>query len=294
MILSSFASRVFLLCSSLLGVRGYSNFEIIVPSTTQTAFFGQPVVLPCTFPVGPTWTLDSTVITWQRGQEVVHSFYHMRNQLSQQSSHYTNRTSLYLSEIAKGNASLRLDNATLGDIGQYACSVSTNVGSQKKSFPLKVAAWYPEPELQISTSAGSAVVLLTTEGGFPSPTLQWFNSSSVEDVTNKTVTNITQDKDSGLYQVTSSLQLHWPSNSTLIFILRNQELQQEVRRSIRLLSDFGDEVCSSRNRNFVLWPILCVSVTLLTLGLWLLFHRRQKTLNCELHRQNCLELISTS
>lgn len=83
--------------------------------------------------------MGSSVITWQRGLEVVHSFYHSRDQLDRQNPHYVNRTSLYREEMAKGNASLRLDQVTLEDEGLYTCSVSTQIGSQKKSFRLKVA-----------------------------------------------------------------------------------------------------------------------------------------------------------
>lgn len=115
------------------------EFEISVPREPQLAIVGQYVVLDCSFPVGKAWDLDNSVITWQRGLEVIHSFYHGQDQLDRQSSHYTNRTSLYHSEMERGNASLRLDRTNLGDKGDYTCSVSTLLGSETKTFALKLA-----------------------------------------------------------------------------------------------------------------------------------------------------------
>jgi len=41
--------------------------------------------------------------------------------------------------MATGNASLKLDRVTLQDAGVYTCSISTNTGSQKKSFKMNIA-----------------------------------------------------------------------------------------------------------------------------------------------------------
>ena len=110
---------------------------------------GQPVVLPCSFSVGNVWQPESIVITWQRGLEVVHSFYYNRDQLKRQSPHYVNRTSLYHSEMQKGNASLRLENVTIEDRGEYICYVRSQLGSERKIFPLKVAGNYNQYVLRM-------------------------------------------------------------------------------------------------------------------------------------------------
>uniref|UniRef100_A0A671MJX6 Ig-like domain-containing protein n=1 Tax=Sinocyclocheilus anshuiensis TaxID=1608454 RepID=A0A671MJX6_9TELE len=109
-----------------------AEFEITVPRDTVTGFYSEELILPCTFPADSSWDLRSTVITWQRGLDVVHSFYHSQNQLDLQNRHYVKRTSLFSQEMAQGNASLKLDKVTLQDAGVYTCSVSTNTGSQKK------------------------------------------------------------------------------------------------------------------------------------------------------------------
>lgn len=115
-----------------------AEFEITVPRGPVTGFYGEALILPCTFPVD-SWDLSSTVITWQRGLDVVHSFYYSRDQLDRQNPHYVNRTSLFIQEMAGGNASLKLERVTLQDSGVYTCSISTNTGSQKKSFRVNIA-----------------------------------------------------------------------------------------------------------------------------------------------------------
>ncbi|XP_031436181.2 butyrophilin-like protein 8 isoform X2 [Clupea harengus] len=245
-----------------------SEFKVTVPSSLVVTL-GQPVVLPCSFSVGNVWQPESIVITWQRGLEVVHSFYYNRDQLKRQSPHYVKRTSLYQSEMQKGNASLRLENVTIEDRGEYICSVSSQLGSERKSFPLKVAALYSEPVLQFSVQPGSVTVLLTSGGGFPAPTLSWLQDH--EDLTNSTETRLTRDTLSGLYNVYSTLTLKDNTIATLSFILRNEDLMEEIRRNISLPESEGDlPKASQRMRELILLPVLLVFILLAVLGLLLL------------------------
>ncbi|XP_041710258.2 CD276 antigen-like [Coregonus clupeaformis] len=227
------AQRCFV--SLLIIKASYSvEFEISVPSEPQLAIVGQHAVLDCSFPVGKAWDLDNSVITWQRGLEVIHSFYHGQDKLDRQSSHYANRTSLYHSELERGNASLRLERTNLGDKGDYTCSVSTLLGSETKTFALKLAAYYPEPHLTFTASPRDVELLLTSQGGYPRPSVHWLDDSG-DDVTNNTVTNISEDTQ-GLYTVFSTLNLQGQVNETITFVLKNKDLGQEIRREITLYS----------------------------------------------------------
>ncbi|KAL6488115.1 hypothetical protein MHYP_G00047410 [Metynnis hypsauchen] len=261
----------------LSGVSSYTEFEISVPSGGQVGVYGQSVVLFCSFPTGGSWDVSSSVITWQRGLEVVHSFYHSQDQLDRQHPHYANRTSLYHQEMAKGNASLRLDRVTLEDDGIYTCSVSTQIGSQKKSFRLRVAAFYPEPHLHINLlSNGQVDLLLTSQGGYPSPSLQWLMGNT-EDVTEETQTQLEQDQHTRLYSVNSKLNLTRGTNSSITFILKNKELGQEIRRNIDLFLEDGAGGPLSGDR--VHYVVLGALITVLTVSLaWLIcfFIRRRK------------------
>ncbi|KTF95008.1 hypothetical protein cypCar_00010643, partial [Cyprinus carpio] len=219
------------------------EFEITVPRDTVTGFYSEALILRCSFPVDSSWDLQSTVITWQRGLDVVHRFYYSQDQLDRQNQHFVNRTSLFIQEMARGNASLRLDKVTLQDAGVYTCSISTNTGSQKKSFGVKIAAFYSEPRLQFSLLTDGVNLLVTSDGGYPSPTLQWLMQNS--DITNRTQTHIAQDTQTGLYVVSSWLNLTKGTKTFLTFILHNNPLGQDLRRDIQL--DLGKEGLSKTN-----------------------------------------------
>ncbi|XP_047668961.1 CD276 antigen-like isoform X1 [Tachysurus fulvidraco] len=223
----------------LHGVSSYTEFEISVPTRVQMGVYGEAVHLSCVFPVSGSWDANSSMIMWLHNLEVVHSFFHGRDQPQHQSQTYANRTSLFHQEMKRGNASLRLDRTTLEDAGEYTCSVSTRLGRQSKSFHLKVAAFYPEPRLQISVlSDGHMEVLATSEGGFPSPSLQWLMGNA-RDVTNHTHTQLSKDYHTGLYSVNSKLNLNVTVNSSITFIMKNPDLDQTIRRSIDLFSENG-------------------------------------------------------
>ncbi|CDQ68664.1 unnamed protein product [Oncorhynchus mykiss] len=210
-----------------------TEFETTVPSETQLAILGQHIVLDCSFPVDKQWDPTRCQIEWKLDKVVVHSFYYGQDHLNDQSSRYVNRTSLYHSDIQKGNASLRLERATLGDEGNYTCTVHTEMGPKRTSVSLKLAAFYPEPRLKFSTSACGVELLLTTEG-YPRPSVQWLTVSG-EDVGDDTVTHLSQDTQ-GLYTVSSTVSLQGAVNKTLTFVLKNEALGQEIRRNITLLS----------------------------------------------------------
>ncbi|XP_052428706.1 CD276 antigen isoform X4 [Carassius gibelio] len=270
------------LCLSLLLFKAscFTEFEITVPRDTVTGFYGEALILSCSFPVDSSWDLKSTVITWQRGLDVVHRFYYSQDQLDRQNRHFVNRTSLFIQEMARGNASLRLDKVTVQDAGVYTCSVSTNTGSQKKSFGVKIGAFYSEPRLQFSVLTDGVNLLVTSDGGYPSPTLQWLMENS--DITNQTQTRLMQDTQSGLYVVSSWINLTNVSNSSLTFLLHNTPLRQDIRRDIQLYSDKSKRQGESAYRCHGCSIFIPVILLLLLIGMSVLFvfitgKRREQT-----------------
>ncbi|KAL1262710.1 hypothetical protein QQF64_005449 [Cirrhinus molitorella] len=254
----------------------YAEFEITVPRETLTGFYGEVLILPCMFPVDSSWDLKSTVITWQRGLDVVHSFYYSQDQLDRQNRHYVNRTSLFSQEMSGGNASLKLDNVTLQDTGMFTCSVSTNTGSQKKSFGVKIAAFYSEPRLQFSMLTDGLNLLVTSVGGYPSPTLQWLMENS--DITNQTQTHLMQDTQTGLYVVSSWINFTKVTNSSLTFILHNKPLGQDIRRDIHLYSDKSErqeESAYKYQECCIFIPVILLLLVMMTV-LFVFIKRRRK------------------
>ncbi|XP_026795290.3 CD276 antigen isoform X2 [Pangasianodon hypophthalmus] len=258
-----------------------TEFEISVPTRVQMAVYGEAVLLSCTFPVSGSWDAGSSVITWQRHLEVVHSFFHGRDHPRYQSPRYANRTSLFHQEMNKGNASLRLDRTTLEDAGEYTCSISTQLGSQMKSFGLKVAAFYTEPRLHISMlNDGHVEVRVTSEGGYPSPSLQWLMGNE-SDITNVTHTQLRQDQHTRLYSVNSKLNLSGTVNSSITFIMKNPDLGQEIRRNIDLLSENGrhDEYKQKVSALFLLGLLTGVVFILFVISV-VIFLRQKRLFKC--------------
>ncbi|XP_064156970.1 CD276 antigen-like isoform X2 [Anguilla rostrata] len=248
-----------------------AEFEIKVPSAPLVAIHGHSTVLSCTFPVNGAFDLGSSVITWRRHLEVVHSFYHSRDQLDLQSRRYANRTSLYHSELEWGNASLRLDRTTPEDAGEYSCSVRTLTGSQKKSFPVKIAAFYTEPHPQVRISPQSVELKLTSRG-YPAPKVRWLDARGAE-LSTGTQTQLLTDTQ-GLYVVSSSLTQERGANSTLTFLLWNEDLHQEIRREFSLLEAAIVLRDESRSALYALLPVAILTV-LGILGIILFLKKRR-------------------
>ncbi|XDV50592.1 hypothetical protein PO909_019628 [Leuciscus waleckii] len=265
--------KLFSLSLLLFEASCFTEFEITVPRGPVTGFYGEALILPCTFPVD-SWDLSSTVITWQRKLDVVHSFYYSRDQLDRQNPHYGKRTSLFIQEMATGNASLKLDRVTLLDAGVYTCSISTNTGSQKKSFKVNIAAFYSEPRLQFSMLTDRLNLLVTSDGGYPSPKLQWLMENS--DITNQTQTHFMQDTQTGLYIVSSWINLTEVTNSSLTFILHNKPLGQDIRREIQLYSDKTRREGQSAYRCHGCSILISVILLLIVMGLLFVFITRRR------------------
>ncbi|XP_047665688.1 CD276 antigen-like isoform X2 [Tachysurus fulvidraco] len=262
----------------LLSLEGQSvaEFEISLPTRVQVGVYGEAVHLSCVFTVSGSWDANSSVIMWLHNLEVVHSFYHNRDQPQHQSRRYANRTSLFHQEMKKGNASLRLDRTTLEDAGEYTCSVSTRLGRQRKSFHLKVAAFYPEPRLQISVLRdGHMEVLVTSEGGFPSPSLQWVMGNA-RDVTNHTHTQLSKDYHTGLYSVNSKLILNVTVNSSITFIMKNPDLDQTIRRIINLFSENGGFDQRNQRAGLIVLSVVVVMLLPVIISLIILQYRMMK------------------
>ncbi|XP_058868346.1 uncharacterized protein LOC117967172 [Acipenser ruthenus] len=96
-----------------------------VPSSVKCTA-GQDCILSCTFNyTAGGWNEKSGVI-WRRAESehIVHRIRNNTDQLADQSPQYVSRTSLFDSELQRGNASLLLRRVREGDAGKYKCSVN--------------------------------------------------------------------------------------------------------------------------------------------------------------------------
>uniref|UniRef100_A0A452SP59 HHLA2 member of B7 family n=1 Tax=Ursus americanus TaxID=9643 RepID=A0A452SP59_URSAM len=97
---------------------------------------GEDIILPCSFESEP-----EVVIHWKNQDKYAYSYYKDRDYLENQDHKYTNRTSLFHSEIHNGNASLSLRRLSLLDEGIYVCYVGTTSRKIINKVVLKVGVF---------------------------------------------------------------------------------------------------------------------------------------------------------
>ncbi|KAI5611712.1 hypothetical protein C0J50_1353 [Silurus asotus] len=252
------------------------GFEVIAPADRVLVIRGQPAILGCQFTPDSKSDLSPLVITWQREEnaEVIHSFYYQKHQLDFQSPYYRNRTTLFVSELHKGNATLRIEPVEPRDTGGYQCIVSNTKGTDKASMRLEYGAFYTEPRLSISRS-GSTIKLLYEAEGFPKPEVKWFgeNGEVLRDHTQFSEEVDGVGRAVGLYHVKSSYVSLSPSLN-VTFTLKNQLLNQNLLRPISII--YGEESCHGESNTTAL-VVVCVLCALLLLFIIALLIKIKRT-----------------
>uniref|UniRef100_H2ZXX6 Ig-like domain-containing protein n=1 Tax=Latimeria chalumnae TaxID=7897 RepID=H2ZXX6_LATCH len=212
---------------------------VAVVSSPPVALYGSDVILSCMFPHKPDSGTRHVTINWERNNpsgpgRVVHSYYYQRDQLDLQDEAYRNRTRIFLEEVRKGNASLKLMRVRLEDEGRYACYVGNEQDHVEHSTDLVVAvkAPYTEPNLNfdLSNQDDHVLLVLTSSGGYPSAAIQWLNEAG-SDITEKS--NTTQSADeTGRFRIGSEVVFPAVENLSYTFVLENRALQQRITRPV--------------------------------------------------------------
>ncbi|KAF4089890.1 hypothetical protein AMELA_G00043370 [Ameiurus melas] len=252
-----------------------AGFKVSVPAGPLVAVRGQPVLLGCEFTPYSTPDLSSLVVTWQRVEDsrIIHSFYYERNQLDLQSSDYRNRTTILVSELRKGNATLRIDPVGPRDAGGYLCTVSNEKGTDKGQVRLEYGAFYTEPRLSVNMN-GSTVTLLYEAEGFPKPEVGWFGEDG-EVLGHHT--ELTDDADGpggtvGLYYLKSS-HVSQSSSLNVTFTLKNQLLDQNLLKPVNITYGRQSHVCGANATILIVLSVLCVLLILCVIVLLIKIRR---------------------
>ncbi|XP_017573699.1 CD276 antigen-like [Pygocentrus nattereri] len=243
------------LVSALCLVVRCAAFKVTAPAGRLVGVRGQPAVLGCEFTPDSNLDLSTLVVTWQRKEDdrVVHSFYYQQDQLDRQNADYHNRTLLFMTELVKGNASLRIEAVTAKDEGQYLCMVSNARGTDKALVQLEYGAFYTEPRLSISFNCSSITVHYEAEG-FPKPEVKWLGDQG-QNLTHQTEVTESPDGGSGLYHLKSSLVMQSPALN-VTFILMNQRLNQHLQRPVSLAYGEISTRCGTSSPVIIL-SVLC-------------------------------------
>ncbi|KAL2098934.1 hypothetical protein ACEWY4_005414 [Coilia grayii] len=258
-------------------------YKVQVPSEPLMAVRGSYAVLNCSFPsVAQSGIPSDLLVTWQRMEDsrVVHSFYYGQNQLSRQSGDYKYRTSLYVSELWTGNASLKVTDVRAQDAGRYLCTVSDDRGTDKAEVQVEYAAFYSEPLLSIEVGLHNTSVQFETQG-FPKAEIQWLGLQDQE---------LEHEADfkygDGLFHLRTSyvLQDHG-ANASLTLRLSNPPLQQLLVRRVNISQGQGP-TGTRRDDSAVALTCACVILTIVCAAL--LFHIwRQRKKSQHQPRQRC-------
>ncbi|MGH0125553.1 UNVERIFIED_CONTAM: hypothetical protein FKN15_043021 [Acipenser sinensis] len=110
----------------VVGVGSSARVEVQVPSSVNCAV-GQDCVLSCTFNFTSDMKDLAVTWTWKKKEYTIHSYFDNTDQLAQQLPQYVNRTSLFDSELQRGNASLLLRRVTEEDAGEFKCRINSRL-----------------------------------------------------------------------------------------------------------------------------------------------------------------------
>ncbi|XP_021481354.1 CD276 antigen isoform X1 [Oncorhynchus mykiss] len=227
----------------------------------EVAAPGSDITLSCS--LSKNLNLNNLVVNWQRGEsEVVHSYYHGRDQLERQSVVYKGRTHLFEDQLTVGNASLRLSDVQPSDQGPYTCDVTDEQGSTQEKLQLLVAAPYDEPRISIQATCDGFVVTFSASQGFPQPEVVWKGVMGS--------TNTTMELDSkGLYELESEVTLRLNSTLTVTAELRLRVLDQSFTKFLTL---HPPPVCyvmpAEQRRRLLIYPLLLMLLGLVLLLSW--------------------------
>nr|XP_012632657.1 HERV-H LTR-associating protein 2 isoform X2 [Microcebus murinus] len=212
---------IFLILIPLLNGFQDSFFSALfsyLSSTNEQIIIGrldEDIVLPCSFKSGP-----EVVIHWKTQNKTinVHSYYKGSDHLERQDPRYTNRTSLFQTEIHNGNASLSLRRLSLMDEGTYICYVGTAI-STIRNVVLKVGAFHtPVIKYEKRNTKSSLICSIQV---YPPSNITW----KMDDTTPVSQSKMEEIRSSGPSYIKSTLDITG-SNSSYECAIENSLLKQ--------------------------------------------------------------------
>ncbi|XP_016522038.1 programmed cell death 1 ligand 1-like isoform X3 [Poecilia formosa] len=204
-----------------------SFWKISLPTDAEVScVVKQSCILPCSFQ-----SLGEPILHWTqlKSPELrVHSFYSNQDQLGHQDQNFRGRTSLFLDQVSRGNASLLLRDVQLQDEGRYNCYTSTTEGYKGLIIRLNVDA--PVSDIRIHQDGNR--ITCSSEGIYPQPELTWSTEPpSNMALQNRTTVHQTEEK---LYDISSSLT--GPDGPDLTYSCSIRTRRNQRRATFRELS----------------------------------------------------------
>ncbi|KAI4875328.1 hypothetical protein NFI96_022329 [Prochilodus magdalenae] len=162
-----------LLVFDLLRCANADTFSLVVPDGFISGQLGSSVVLPCT--VSPALDCKSYEVSWYGPKDkdnLILVYKELQVQENTGDPLYRNRVSL-IGDLEKGDLSLKLENFTLADRGEYVCYVKSSKWHKEASVFLSLPVVGSSPLLSLA-EAGEQVNVTCASGGWaPNTTLTW-------------------------------------------------------------------------------------------------------------------------
>uniref|UniRef100_A0A4W4E780 Butyrophilin subfamily 1 member A1-like n=1 Tax=Electrophorus electricus TaxID=8005 RepID=A0A4W4E780_ELEEL len=159
----------------------HKMFSVVVPQDPVTGLQGASVSLPCT--LSNNTDAGSLEVRWYRPNmyNAPVLFYKNRQILeSQADQKYQGRVSL-LGIQAKGNVTLKLENLTLADRGDYICHVSSESWYEKNKVSLQIKVVGSTPVLSVAKAEDEKLnISCQSHGWFPEPSVIWTDKSGTD------------------------------------------------------------------------------------------------------------------
>uniref|UniRef100_A0A3P9QI03 Ig-like domain-containing protein n=1 Tax=Poecilia reticulata TaxID=8081 RepID=A0A3P9QI03_POERE len=213
-------SQLYSISSSIpYNLNGSHNAATCRVSTTKDQ--KEVCVLPCSFQPA-----DGPAVHWTQlaaGGSAVHSYYDGRDQVQHQNQNFRGRTSLFVDQVASGNASLLLTGVKVQDQGRYVCNCS-------RSAVVRLQNKTPVSDIRIHQDGNR--ITCSSEGIYPQPELTWSTEPpSNTALQNRTTVHQTEEK---LYDISSSLT--GPDGSDLTYSCSIRTRRNQRRATLHKLS----------------------------------------------------------
>ncbi|XP_044140220.1 V-set domain-containing T-cell activation inhibitor 1-like [Bufo gargarizans] len=163
-----------------LSVAGNSTTNDVTTVNT-VGQMGKDAILPCTFT--PDAKKTSNVL-WEKVGDTgnVYKYENGKISLTDQNSNFKTRTSLFITQLSAGNASLALTNVKLNDAGVYKCTITNSNGQGQNTLSLSVGAFSDVTVTNISQTT----LRCDSTKWYPIPTVSWLNVSSGQNLNSVT------------------------------------------------------------------------------------------------------------
>ncbi|XP_026887641.2 butyrophilin subfamily 1 member A1-like [Electrophorus electricus] len=157
-----------------------AEFSVSVPAPSVSAQMGMSIVLPCKVSLSLNDKLFE--VRWYKNDAYdspVLLYKDLEVQENVGASQYKNRVSL-VGELEKGNISLKLDNLTLADRGEYVCLVKSFEWYDKASMTLNIIVIGSHPLISLADAVDQVNVTCVSDGWSPKPSLTWRDKGGSE------------------------------------------------------------------------------------------------------------------